>query len=163
LYAHTAAGHPECRPQYVTVTVLQREPNIPFEDCCFDDSSTSAESMHCRSLCRTQMSAVPDHLLEVVFGQLRVSDCAACCCVSQELKALAQVHCRLCCALDPRFAVPEPRIFAGLQARMPIRCICCIFSAVERSSLIRRCAGSDCCVLALHLTSFWQTSCVMSL
>lgn len=36
------------------------------------------------------MSAVPDHLLEVVFGQLRVSDCAACCCVSQELKALAQ-------------------------------------------------------------------------
>ena len=65
------------------------------------------------------MSAVPDHLLEVVFGQLRVSDCAACCCVSQDLKALAQVHCRLCCALDPKFAVPEPRFFAKLQACIP--------------------------------------------
>ncbi len=96
LYAHTAVGLPERNTQHATVTAPQHELNIPFVDCCFYDRSTSAQSMHCRSLCRTQMSAVPDHLLEVVFGQLPVSDCAACCCVSQELKALAQVHCRLC-------------------------------------------------------------------
>ena len=37
------------------------------------------------------MSGVPDHVLEVMFERLRISDCAACCCASQELNALGKV------------------------------------------------------------------------
>lgn len=58
--------------------------------------------MHSRSACRNQMAIVPEHILEVVFNQLRVSDCAACCCVSQELRALAKVCPPSACALDPK-------------------------------------------------------------
>ena len=37
------------------------------------------------------MSGVPDHVLELMFEHLRISDCAACCCASQELNALGKV------------------------------------------------------------------------
>ena len=43
------------------------------------------------------MSGVPDHVLELVFDHLRISDCAACCCASQELNALGKVSARLSC------------------------------------------------------------------
>ncbi|KAL3147012.1 hypothetical protein ABBQ38_014978 [Trebouxia sp. C0009 RCD-2024] len=40
---------------------------------------------------RTQLQALPDHVLELMLEHLQVSDCAACCCASQELNALGKV------------------------------------------------------------------------
>ena len=37
---------------------------------------------------------VPEHVLELVLDQLRVSDCAACCCTSTELRTLSQASCK---------------------------------------------------------------------
>ena len=47
--------------------------------------------MHAHVQSRTQLQALPDHVLELMFERLKVSDCAACCCASQELNALGKV------------------------------------------------------------------------
>ena len=62
-------------------------------------------TMHSHVVSRT-LSGVPDHVLELMFEHLRMSDCAACCCVSQELKTLGKVLCpfKLCNGSGEPFA-----------------------------------------------------------
>ena len=64
--------------------------------CVQFQKSSSCVIMHSHDPYR--MSGVPDHILELVFDHLRVSDCASCCCADRGLKALGEVLClvKLC-------------------------------------------------------------------